>query len=124
MHSSDTLYKKLMDQTVLSELFDPALKSLTKFRFSNDRFLSLPMEAFCLFGCLRHLRGVATLREQLQHFFHLAEEDHMPVPRSTYSDAFSSNTRATVLQSAVDALVKIAGKMLPDRFAMIKNLGN
>ena len=124
MHRSDTLYKKIMDQTVFAEFFDPALKSLTKFRFSNDRFLSLPMEAFCLFGCLRHLRGVATLREQLQHFFHLAEENQMPVPRSTYSDALSSKTRAAVLQSAVDALVKIASKMLPDRFATLKDLGD
>ena len=109
MRRSDALYKKLMNQTVIAECFKPLLKALTKCRFSNDRFLSLPMEMFCLLGCLRHLRGVATLREHIQHFFHLAEEDQIPIPRSTYSDALNSNARATVLQSAVDALVKIAG---------------
>ena len=124
MRRSDALYKKLMNQTVIAECFKPLLEALTKCRFSNDRFLSLPMEMFCLLGCLRHLRGVATLREHIQHFFHLAEEDQIPIPRSTYSDALNSNTRATVLQSAVDALVKIAGNKLPDRLAKLTDLGS
>ncbi len=48
----------------------------------------------------------------------------MRKPRPTYSYALNSNTRVTVLKSAADALVKIAGKMLPNRFATLKNLGS
>lgn len=124
MRRSDALYKKLLDQTVLREFFNPVLESLMKVRFSNNRFSSIPMEAFCLFGCLRHLRGVASLRELVQHFFHLAEEEQMPVPRSTYAEALNSSLRATVLHDTVNALVEIAGNRLPDRLANIKGLGS
>ncbi|MDZ7923660.1 MAG: hypothetical protein U5M23_06290 [Marinagarivorans sp.] len=63
MHRSDTVYKKLMDQTVLAEFFNPVLQSFEKVRYSDNRFLSLPMKAFCLFGCLRHLNGVAAINQ-------------------------------------------------------------
>lgn len=124
MHRSDTVYKKLMDQTVLAEFFNPALQALERVRYSDNRFLSLPMKAFCLFGCLRHLSGVAALREQVQQFFHLAESVDMPVPRSTYSDALNSTSRCTILQNMVKALADIARKSLPDRFEKIPELGN
>lgn len=124
MRRSDSLYKQLMDKTVLAEFFNPVLEALTKVRFSNDRFSSLPMEVFCLAGCLRHLRSVATLREHIQHFFHLAQEDEAPIPRSTYSDALNSNTRSSVLQNTLNALVKIAVKKLPDRLAKLTDLGS
>ncbi|MDZ7923316.1 MAG: transposase [Marinagarivorans sp.] len=124
MHRSDTVYKKLMDQTVLAEFFNPVLQSFEKVRYSDNRFLSLPMKAFCLFGCLRHLNGVAAMREQVQQFFHMAECTDMPVPRSTYSDALSSASRCIILQDLLKPLIDIARKQLPDRFEKISELGD
>ena len=124
MRRSDALYGTLMNQTVLAEFFKPALIALGKVRYSNERFKSLPMEVFCLLGCLRHMRSVSTMREQIQQLFHLAESDQMPVPRSTYSDALNSPVRAGVLQSTLTALVGIARQALPDRLSDIKALGN
>ena len=124
MHRSDTVYEKLMNQTVLAEFFNPALQAFEKVRYNDNRFLSLPMKAFCLFGCLRHLSGVAAMREQVQQFFHIVESVDMPVPRSTYSDALNSTSRCTILQNVVKALADIARKRLPDRFEKISELGN
>ena len=124
MHRSDTVYEKLMNQTILAEFFDPALQAFERVRYSDNRFLSLPMKTFCLLGCLRHLSGVAAMREQVQRFFHLAESVDMPVPRSTYSDALNSASRCTILQNVVKALADIARKRLPDRFEKISELGS
>jgi len=38
MHRSDTVYEKLMDQTVLAELFNPALQAFEKVRYSDNFF--------------------------------------------------------------------------------------
>jgi hypothetical protein len=124
MCRSNALYKKLTNETVLSEFFAPVLTALTKVRYSNERFLSLPMEPYLLFGCIRHLKTVSTMRELIQHFFHQAEENEMPVPRSTYSDALNSDYRTTVVHSTVAIVAEMASEILPDRLKNIKELGD
>ncbi|MDP5211326.1 hypothetical protein, partial [Microbulbifer sp. 2205BS26-8] len=83
----------------------------------------LPMEDFCAFGCLRHLQGIQTLREQIQLLFHLTEAAQMPVARSTYSDALSSEYRLEILIQMVTQLFRQARAVLPDRLAEIPGLG-
>lgn len=80
------------------------------------------MEAFCLFGCLRHLQGIATMREQIQQLLHLTEAQTMPVARSTYSDALSSQSRQEILQQAVAKLADQARTQLPDRLSQFDEL--
>lgn len=123
-HRARSLYDKLMDNTVLADLFAPTKKALDKVRYSAERFQSLPMDLFCLIGCLRHLRGVETMREQLQHLFHLEDLPTMPVARSTYSDALASETRQVIMAQTSRHLVDQAKAELPDRLAQFEELGD
>lgn len=123
-HRSKEVYSSLMDKTVFSEFFAPAVNALGRVRYAAGRFLSLPMEDFCAFGCLRHLMGTDTLREQIQQLFHLTDAVKMPVARSTYSDALSSERRLEILEQSVRSLAGQARAHLPDRLADIPGLGD
>lgn len=118
----EPLYNELMNNTALADFFAPATKALSKARYAAGRFQSLPMEAFCLFGCLRHLQGIATMREQIQQLFHLAEVQKMPVARSKYSDALSSKPRQAIVRQTVAQLVELAREQLPDRLVQLDEL--
>lgn len=118
----NTLTQKLMNHTVLSDFFSPAVQALEKVRYSRARFNALPMEEFCMLGCLRHLQAVGTMREQLQQLIHLADAEVPPVARSTCSDALASGARCDILEQAVLQLVNIAQRRLPDRLANFADL--
>ncbi|MDP5209448.1 transposase [Microbulbifer sp. 2205BS26-8] len=122
-HRCEKLHNELMSETVFSEFFSPASNALNRVRYAAGRFKSLPMEDFCAFGCLRHLQGIQTLREQIQLLFHLTEAAQMPVARSTYSDALSSEYRLEILIQMVTQLFRQARAVLPDRLAEIPGLG-
>lgn len=122
-HRLDALLGKLMNHTVLAEFFAPAAMALNKVRFRPACFHALPMDAFCLLGCLRHLQGMKTSREHLQQLFHLADTEHLPLARSTHSDALASATRLDILQQSVAQLADIARAQLPDRLAAFAELG-
>lgn len=121
-HRCEPLYNELMNKTVLADFFAPATQALDKVRYAAGRFKSLPMEAFCLFGCLRHLQGITTMREQLQQLLHLTEAQKMPVARSTYSDALNSGARQAIVQQAVAQLAEQARGQLPDRLAQFDEI--
>jgi hypothetical protein len=82
------------------------------------------MSTFILQSCVRQLNNCATLRDHLQHLFHLDDEATViPLARSTYSDALSSNTRLEIVSKAAEYLVLSATKVLPDRLSGIEGLG-
>lgn len=122
-HRLDALLGKLMNHTVLADFFAPAEMALNKVRFRPACFHALPMDTFCLLNCLRHLQGMETSREHLQQLFHLADAEHLPVARSTYSDALGSASRLDILEQSVTQLVNIARAQLPDRLAAFAELG-
>lgn len=124
MSRSENLYKKLMDNTVLSNFFEPVLKALSKVRHHFNKNGSLPMDTYALISCLRHLQGQKSMRELIQQLFHLANEEQAPVARASYSDAINSESRAIVVKKAVSELVEQTKSILPDRLAKIEGIGS
>lgn len=124
MSRSEKLYNTLMDNTVLANFFKPALTALSKVPHRIAHSASLPMDMFMLASCLRHLQGQKSMREQIQHLFHLADEEQMPIARSSYSDALNSEVRATVVQQVVSELAVLAKAKLPDRLKNIPEIGS
>lgn len=124
MSRSANLYKTLMDKTVLSNFFQPALNALGKVRHGFGSYAALPMDAYILVSCLRHLQGQKSLREQIQQWFHLADKEQTPIARSSYSDALNSKSRADVVKKVVSELVVQAGSILPDRLKKIEGIGS
>jgi Transposase DDE domain len=124
MSRSENLYNILMDNTVLSHFFKPALTALSKVPHRIVHSASLPMNMFMLASCLRHLQGQKSMREQLQHLFHLTDEEQMPIARSSYSDALNSEARATVVQQVVTELAVLAKEKLPDRLKDIPEISS
>jgi hypothetical protein len=121
---SDKLTKLLLDDTVLEKWFRPMTNALEKVRYSEKIFKALPMPAFILFGCLRQLRSICSLREQIQDLFHLdPEASKLPVARSTFSDAMASAQRNAILAKAAPDLVQQAQNILSDKLAGVKGLG-
>jgi hypothetical protein len=119
-----TLENMLTNNTVLDEWFTPAKNALKKIRYSDKIFTTLSMSTFILQNCVRQLNNCATLRDHLQHLFHLDDEATViPLARSTYSDALSSNTRLEIVSKAAEHLVLSATKVLPDRLSGIEGLG-
>jgi len=85
----------------------------------------MPMPAFALFGCLRQLQSISSLREQIQQVFHLdVSSDKMPLARSTYSDALASRLRRDILRPAVEQLVSDAQQQLSDRLAGLEGIAD
>ncbi len=89
MTNAKRLANQLTEETVLGEWFHPMNRALDQVRFSEKSFASLPMREFILFGCLRQVQSVSTLREMIQSLFHAnGQAVKPPVARSTLSDAF------------------------------------
>lgn len=114
----------MIDNTVAKQFFSPALTALSKVRFSDKKFTALPMDAFCFFGCFRHLQGTQSLREHVQQIFHYDDGAEVPVARSTYSDALSSPERLSILEHMVGQLAKLAKKRLPDRLVAFSEVAD
>lgn len=119
------LMRKLTDRTVLAQLLQPALDALGAIRASAKTTPVLDMKQFLTLGVLRHLQGVATLREQVQELLHLdpSAETQVPLARSTWSDALGSPRRLQILTDMIPVLVRCADTVLPDRLAGIPGLG-
>jgi len=115
----------LTDNTVLGQLLTPMRHALASVRGAAALGRVLSMEDFIALGVLRHLRGMTTLREQVQALLHLdpAQAAHVPLPRSTWSDALAAGSRLAVLKETLTVLNAEAGATLPDRLAGIPGLG-
>ena len=120
-----TLMNRLSDRTVFAELLAPVEQVLTRVREAQDVGRVLSLSAFITLGVLRQLQGMATLREQVQALYHLDLRDaaHVPLARSTWSDARAAPTRAAALAATVPVLVADARAVLPDRLCNIPGLG-
>ncbi|HYN78630.1 MAG TPA: hypothetical protein VES73_12665, partial [Lamprocystis sp. (in: g-proteobacteria)] len=120
-----TLMNHLTDQTVFSELLAPVERALTRVREAQDVGRVVSMSAFITLGVLRHLHGMSALREQVQALRHLDPSDaaHVPLARSTWSDALAAPTRATALTATLPVLLADARARLPDRLSGIPGLG-
>ncbi|MCF6255614.1 MAG: hypothetical protein L3K25_04840 [Gammaproteobacteria bacterium] len=82
MTNAKRLANQLTEETVLGEWFHPMERALDKVRFSEKSFAALPMKEFILFGCLRQVQSVSTLREMIQNLFHANGQAVNP-PRGT-----------------------------------------
>jgi len=118
------LMNKLTDHTVFADLIKPVERVLNKIRLGHADGRVLPMRDFVALGVLRHLKGMHTLREQIQALLHLdpSEPDRPPLARSTWSDALSATSRRTAMQALVPELVAAAKAVLPDRLADLPGL--
>ncbi len=124
MTHAKRLASQLTEETVLGEWFHPMDRALDKVRFSEKPFASLPMREFILFGCLRQVQAVSTLREMIQNLFHAnGQAVKPPVARSTLSDALSSRHRRDILVKTLSQLIDNAQRSLPDKLAPIKGIG-
>jgi hypothetical protein len=119
------LMQKLTDGTVLAQLVQPALDALGAMRTSANATPVLDMKQFLTLGVLRHLQGIAILREQVQELLHLdpSAQTRVPLARSTWSDALASPRRLQILTTMIPGLVRHADTVLPDRLAGIPGLG-
>lgn len=96
----------LTDNTVLGELLAPVQQALASVRGAASLGRVLSMQDFIALGVLRHLRGMTTLREQVQTLLHLdpAQAAHVPLPRSTWSDALAAGSRLALLKETLTRL--------------------
>jgi hypothetical protein len=100
-------------------------KALEQVRYPGKAYPSLPVDDFIALGCLRQILSINTLREQIQHLFHLNETaTRTPVARSTWSDALGSHKRLAILREAMQGLIKNNIDYLPDRYENISALDN
>lgn len=123
MRRADNVTLSLLNDTVLNDWFQPMLEALENVRFSDRVFRSLPMASFILFGGLRQLLSVNTLREQVQALFHFSHtEENYPVPKSTWSDAMSHSGRRDIMRQAINQLIVTAQAVLPDRLEAVEGI--
>ena len=120
----DAVMKTLADGTVFADLLEPVEPALNKIRLGYAEGPVLSMWDFVALGVLRHLKGVQTLREQVQTLLHLdpTEPNRPPLARSTWSDALSATSRLTAMRALVPTLMHEAGQVLPDRLADLPGL--
>jgi hypothetical protein len=120
-----SLMNKLTDHTVFADLLKPVERALNKIRLGHAEGRVLPMREFVALGALRHLKGMHTLREQIQALLHLdpSDQGRPPLARSTWSDALSATSRRTAMQALLPKLVSEAQAVLPDRLANLPGLG-
>jgi hypothetical protein len=116
----------LTDHTVLGQLLAPVQHALGSVRGVASLGRALSMEDFLALGVLRHLRGMATLREQVQTLVHLdpAQALQVALPRSSWSDALAAPSRLAVLAQTLVVLNAKAEATLSDRLAGIPGLGS
>ena len=119
------LMNRLTQGTVLSELLEPAWHALEGARGAAPCSPALATKQFITVGVLRHLQGVATLREQVQGLLQLSQgpEVQVPLARSTWSKALASGRRLQILRGVVARLVGQGALVLPDRLSAIPGLG-
>lgn len=117
------LIDTLTQETVLEQWFSPLQKMLDKVRYPEKVFGTLSMSAFLLLGCLRQLQSHNSLREQIQSLAHLSHTNHLPLARSTWSDALASKKRCHIVRDSFSHLVNHACDTLPERFLDMPNLG-
>lgn len=121
---SDQAAKCLLDNTVFEQWLKPFVNCLSQVRYSENRFLSLPMNNFLMFCVFRQIQAITTLRESVQNIFHLnTDVSAPPVPRSTMSDALSSTTRRNIIRAACENLITLARKELPDKLSFVHGIG-
>ena len=120
-----TVMKKLTDHTVFADLLKPVERALDTIRLGPADGRVLSMRDFIAVGVLRHLKGMRTLREQIQTLWHLdpGEPTGAPLARSTWSDALSARSRRMALRVLVPKLANEADRVLPDRLANLPGLG-
>ncbi|MCP4236265.1 MAG: transposase [Aestuariibacter sp.] len=122
---SEPLTQSLLQETILSDWFEPMERALGKVRYPDAIFRSLPMISFTLLGGLRQLLSISTLREQVQTLFHWdSTAERVPVPRSTWSDAMGSGTRGNILRQAIDQLVIFARAHSTDKLCSVHGIGD
>lgn len=115
---------RLMKGSVLGDWFSPLTKVLEDIRFSDRTFCALPMHAFILYGCMRQVQSIATLREQIQTLFHMDHDNNgLPLAKSTFADAMASHTRCPIVRQAVCALAQQTQLQLPDKLVGVDGLG-
>lgn len=119
------LMNKLTNHTVFADLLKPVERALPTIRLGPADGRVLSMRDFIAVGVLRHLKGIRTLREQLQTLLHLdpSEPAGAPLARSTWSDALSATSRRTALRAVLPKLANEADRVLPDRLANLPGLG-
>lgn len=115
---------KLTDKTVLGDWFSPLIDTLEKIRFSDKPFIALPMHAFILYGCMRQVQSLASLRDLVQTIFH-SDGDNLglPLARSTFADAMASSTRRKITRELVSTMAREAQDQLPDKLMGVEGLG-
>lgn len=121
----DNIIDILTNNTVLAQWFSPMQTALEKVRFSDKKFRTLSMSSFILLNCERQLQSMGTLREHIQHLFHLDDSaTESALARSTASDALSSRMRAGILAEATERLANAAAQVLPDRLSGVDGIGD
>lgn len=116
---------KLIDSTVLGDWFSPLMGVLEKVRFSDKPFVALPMHAFILYGCMRQVQSLVSLRDLVQTLFHSDTDNaELPLARSTFCDAMASPTRRAITRNVVSVLAREAQNQLPDKLAGVEGLGS
>ncbi len=116
----------LTDHTDLADLLDPLARALALVRPAAV-YHTLTMLNFIALGVLLwQLKGIATLREQVQILLYLHPETTVrePLARSTWSDTLIFPSRQDALVEVVPALVKEAQAVLPDRLAAFPERGD
>ena len=104
---------KLTKHTVFADLLKPVERALATIRLGPADGRVLSMRDFIAVGVLRHLKGMRTLREQIQTLLHLdpSEPTGAPLARSTWSDALSAKSRRTALRALVPKLANEANSV-------------
>ena len=126
MTDTKRLANQLTEETVLGEWFQPMDRVLDKVRFSEQSFASLPMREFILFGCLRQVQAVPTLREMIQNIFHANGQAVNPCGTLNPEWFISSRHRRDIFVKTVSQLIDSTQHSLPDRLAhstRIKGIG-
>jgi len=119
----NALEKMLTDNTVLNDWFTPVKTALEKVRYSEKKYHTLSMPTFILQNCVRQINTTESLRDHLQHLFHLDERaTQLPLARSTYSDALSNKGRLDITMQVSKHLADSATQRLPDRLASLEDI--
>lgn len=120
----ENLEELMTNQTVLEDWFTPAKDALEKIRPPRS-YPTLSNSTLIMLNCVRQIMSSTTLRDYIQHLFHLNEEAFIaPLARSTYSDALSHSARLSVTEQLVNRLAEKATQSLPDRLKGLEGLGN
>jgi len=114
----------LTNDTVLGDWISPLTGIFEKIRFSDKSFVALPMHSFILYGCMRQVQSLTTLRDLVQTIFHSdTANDGLPLAKSTFADAMASPKRRVITREIVSTLAQEAQQQLPDKLLGVEGLG-